>query len=110
IRCNETIKFGLLLRKALALGADLLATGHYARTDQGPDGYRLRRAADERKDQSYVLYQLGQEELRVLRFPVGDWAKAQVREKAGALGLGTALTQESQEICFGADCNYRKPR
>src|SRR3989442_1420518 len=53
IRCNETIKFGLLLRKALALGANLLATGHYARIDQGPDGYRLRRALDQRKDQSH---------------------------------------------------------
>jgi len=107
IRCNETIKFGLLLRKALALGADLLATGHYARIDQGPDGYRLRRAIDDRKDQSYVLYQLGQEELGVLRFPIGDWTKAQVREKAGALGLITALKPESQEICFVADGSYR---
>src|SRR5207237_8826426 len=88
-------------------GADLLATGHYARIDQGPDGYRLRRAVDERKDQSYVLYQLGQEELRVLRFPVGDWAKDQVREKAGALGLVTALKPASQEICFVADGSYR---
>jgi tRNA-specific 2-thiouridylase len=107
IRCNETIKFGLLLRKALALGADLLATGHYARIDRGPEGYRLRRAADDRKDQSYVLYQLGQEELRVLRFPLGEWAKADVREKAGALGLVTALKPESQEICFVADGSYR---
>src|SRR6184192_3382311 len=107
IRCNETIKFGLLLRKALALGADLLATGHYARIDQGRDGYRLRRAVEERKDQSYVLYQLGQEELSVLRFPIGDWAKAQVREKAGALELKTALKPESQEICFVADGSYR---
>jgi len=107
IRCNETIKFGLLLRKALALGADILATGHYARIDRGPDGYRLRRAADERKDQSYVLYQLGQDELGFLRFPIGGWAKAEVRQKAGALGLITALKPESQEICFIADGSYR---
>jgi tRNA-specific 2-thiouridylase len=107
IRCNETIKFGLLLRKAMALGADRLATGHYARIDRGADGYRLRRAVDERKDQSYVLYQLGQEELGVLRFPIGDWSKAEVREKAGALGLVTALKPESQEICFVADGSYR---
>jgi tRNA-uridine 2-sulfurtransferase len=107
IRCNETIKFGLLLRKAVALGADLLATGHYARIDRGSEGYQLRRAVDERKDQSYVLYQLGQEELGVLRFPVGDWSKAEVREKAGALGLVTALKPESQEICFVADGSYR---
>ena len=107
IRCNETIKFGLLLRKALALGADLLATGHYARIAQGPDGYTLRKAVDARKDQSYVLYQLGQEELRVLRFPIGDWSKARVREKAAALGLATARKPESQEICFVADGSYR---
>jgi tRNA-specific 2-thiouridylase len=107
IRCNETIKFGQLLRKALALGADLLATGHYARIERGPDGYALRTAIDERKDQSYVLYQLGQEELRVLRFPIGDWSKAHVREKATALGLATALKPESQEICFVADGSYR---
>src|SRR5205814_7306328 len=68
---------------------------------------RLRRAVDDRKDQSYVLYQLGQEELRVLRFPIGDWSKAEVREKAGALGLVTALKPESQEICFVADGSYR---
>jgi tRNA-specific 2-thiouridylase len=107
IRCNETIKFGLLLRKALALGAEVLATGHYARIDQGPDGYALRKAVDERKDQSYVLYQLGQQELHVLRFPIGDWTKAAVREKAGELGLVTALKPESQEICFVADGSYR---
>ena len=107
IRCNETIKFGLLLRKALALGADLLATGHYARIEQQPDGYALRKAVDDRKDQSYVLYQLGQEELAVLRFPVGDWSKGQVRQQAAALGLVTALKPESQEICFVADGSYR---
>jgi tRNA-specific 2-thiouridylase len=107
IRCNETIKFGLLLRKALALGADALATGHYARIGHTRDGYTLHKAVDERKDQSYVLYQLGQEQLSVLRFPVGDLTKAQVREKAGVLGLKTALKPESQEICFVADGSYR---
>ncbi|HEV2014477.1 MAG TPA: tRNA 2-thiouridine(34) synthase MnmA [Candidatus Dormibacteraeota bacterium] len=107
IRCNETIKFGLLLKKALALGAGLLATGHYARILEGPAGRTLHKAVDERKDQSYVLYQLGQEELGVLAFPIGDWTKAQVREKASALGLVTALKPESQEICFVADGSYR---
>jgi tRNA-specific 2-thiouridylase len=107
IRCNETIKFGLLLRKALALGADALATGHYARITPAPDGYALRKAVDQRKDQSYVLYQLSQEELRVLRFPVGEWTKERVREKAAALGLVTAAKPESQEICFVADGSYR---
>ena len=107
IRCNETIKFGLLLKKALALGADVLATGHYARIGADPEGYRLHTAVDDRKDQSYVLYQLGQAQLRVLRFPVGDFTKAQVREKASALGLTTAAKPESQEICFVADGSYR---
>jgi tRNA-uridine 2-sulfurtransferase len=107
IRCNETIKFGLLLKKALALGADALATGHYARIGQGAAGYTLHTALDERKDQSYVLYQLGQEELGVLRFPVGDFTKAQVRERAAVLGLATATKPESQEICFVADGSYR---
>src|SRR5947209_191370 len=107
IRCNETIKFGLLLRKALALGADALATGHYARIERGPGGYTLHRAVDERKDQSYVLYQLGQAQLGLLRFPVGQWTKEEVRAKAGELGLVTALKPESQEICFVADGTYR---
>jgi tRNA-specific 2-thiouridylase len=107
IRCNETIKFGLLLRKALALGADVLATGHYARIEETHDGFVLKRAADARKDQSYVLYQLGQDELRALRFPIGAWTKAQVRARAAELGLVTASKPESQEICFVADGSYR---
>jgi tRNA-uridine 2-sulfurtransferase len=107
IRCNETIKFGLLLKKALALGADLLATGHYARIAEGSAGYTLHTAVDGRKDQSYVLYQLGQEELGVLAFPIGDFTKAQVRDMASALGLVTATKPESQEICFVADGSYR---
>ena len=107
IRCNEKIKFGLLLRKALALGAGALATGHYARSRTGPDGYTLHQAVDERKDQSYVLYQLGQDDLRVLRFPIGEWSKDQVRQKAAGLGLITASKPDSQEICFVADGSYR---
>jgi tRNA-specific 2-thiouridylase len=107
IRCNETIKFGLLLKKALALGADALATGHYARIARGSAGYTLHTAVDDRKDQSYVLYQLGQQELGVLEFPIGEFTKAQVREQASALGLITATKPESQEICFVADGSYR---
>ena len=107
IRCNETIKFGLLLRKALALGAEALATGHYARIKRAPDGYSLHKAIDDRKDQSYVLYQLDQRQLAVLRFPIGDWSKTEVRARAAELGLITALKPESQEICFVADGSYR---
>jgi tRNA-specific 2-thiouridylase len=107
IRCNETIKFGLLLKKALALGADALATGHYARIDEAAGEFLLKKGVDQRKDQSYVLYQLGQEELRSLRFPLGGWTKAEVRRRAGELGLVTAGKPESQEICFIADGSYR---
>ena len=107
IRCNQTIKFGLLLRKALALGADVLATGHYARVEETGDGFALKKAVDRRKDQSYVLYQLGQKELGALRFPIGEWTKTEVRARAAELGLVTALKPESQEICFVADGSYR---
>ncbi len=107
IRCNETIKFGLLLKKALALGADVLATGHYARIEEGEESLVLKKAVDQRKDQSYVLYQLGQRELRSLRFPIGALTKAEVRARAAELGLVTALKPESQEICFVADGSYR---
>ena len=107
IRCNEQVKFGLLLRKALALGADAIATGHYARVEWAGDRYLLKKAVDVRKDQSYVLYQLGQVELGRVRFPVGHWTKDQVRARARALGLTTADKAESQEICFIADGSYR---
>jgi tRNA-specific 2-thiouridylase len=107
IRCNEKIKFGLLLEKATAMGADLLATGHYARIEQADGEYRLLKALDPRKDQSYVLYQLGQSELSHLRFPVGDFTKDEVRGKADELRLFTARKPDSQEICFIADGSYR---
>lgn len=107
IRCNEAIKFGLLLRKALALGADALATGHYARIERHSDGYTLHKAIDDRKDQTYVLYQLDQRQLSLLRFPIGHWSKRDVRARATELGLVTALKPESQEICFVADGSYR---
>src|SRR4029077_13770062 len=83
------------------------ATGHYARIGSGPGGYTLHTAVDHRQDQSYVLYPLGQDELRVLAFPIGDFTKAEVREQASALGLVTATKPESQEICFVADGSYR---
>ncbi len=107
IRCNEKIKFGLLLKKAFALGAAALATGHYARVDRTPEGYVLLKGVDARKDQSYVLYQLGQQELAAVRFPVGELTKKEVRDRAAMLGLPTASKPESQEICFVADGSYR---
>lgn len=96
VRCNEHVKFGPLLARARALGADVLATGHYARTLDGG----LWRAADEAKDQSYFLFAMGLPALRHVRFPLGTWHKDQVRARARALGLANADTPDSQELCF----------
>lgn len=101
IACNEHIKFAALVDKARGLGADALATGHYARLCRGPDGrLRLRRAADRCKDQSYVLYPLPREELGFFRFPLGELEKPRTRALARELGLPVADKPDSQEICF----------
>jgi tRNA-specific 2-thiouridylase len=96
IECNRTIKFDRLLQRAGALGFEALATGHHARVADG----RLRRGVDRAKDQSYVLHVLGTDALRRVLLPVGDLTKAQVRERAAALGLRTAAKPDSQEVCF----------
>jgi tRNA-uridine 2-sulfurtransferase len=107
IACNRAIKFDLLLRRVTAMGIDVLATGHYARIDRGPSGrYRLLRAADPRKDQSYVLASLTQEQLARLRFPAGEHAKPQVRQIARRHGLCVADKPDSQEICFVPKGDY----
>jgi tRNA-specific 2-thiouridylase len=108
ISCNSEVKFDLLLRKARSIGAAALATGHYARVERGDDGYRLLRAVDPGKDQSYVLYGLGQEELRDARFPLGTWRKPDVRALARELGLLTADKPDSVEICFVTGGDYRE--
>jgi tRNA-specific 2-thiouridylase len=103
IECNRHLKFGKLLRRATALGFDAVATGHHARVERGAGGgglYRLLRGADPAKDQSYVLYVLGQSELARTRFPVGHLTKAQVRARAAELGLVTAGKPDSQDVCF----------
>jgi tRNA-specific 2-thiouridylase len=100
VRCNQWIKFDTLLERARALGADVLATGHYARVREAGGRYRLLRGADPNKDQSYVLWMLGQEELAASRFPVGDLTKPETRRVAAELGLRTAAKPDSQEICF----------
>jgi tRNA-specific 2-thiouridylase len=108
ITCNEDVKFGLLYRKARALGADYLATGHYARIAGDQDlGFRLLKGGDPWKDQSYVLYQLGQEELGHVKFPVGALSKSDTREQARRRGLITADKPDSQDLCFIADGGYR---
>lgn len=100
-RCNGEIKFGAFLRLAEERGADLVATGHYVRTERGADGrWRLRRGLDRAKDQSYMLHMLGQEALARSRFPVGAMPKAETRRLAAAFGLPTAAKPDSQELCF----------
>jgi tRNA-uridine 2-sulfurtransferase len=108
LACNRHIRFDRLLRRALSLDADYLATGHYARIEHGADGYRLCSGRDADKDQSYVLYMLGQEELRQVLFPLGAFTKAQVREMARQRGLPVAEKDESMELCFVADDDYRR--
>ena len=96
VRCNERIKFSALSDRALALGFDAVATGHYARLSQG----RLRRAVDPGKDQSYVLGVLTAEQLRHAVFPIGDTPKAAIREEAAHRGLAVADKPDSHDICF----------
>jgi tRNA-specific 2-thiouridylase len=101
VECNRSIKFGVLATRARALGFDALATGHHARTRRMDDGsYRLLRGVDGAKDQSYVLYMLGQSELATTLLPVGELTKAEVREHATRLGLRTAAKPESMDVCF----------
>ena len=120
LECNRHVKFRHLVQRAKALGADCLATGHYARIVHADDGweeqgegrkderrrYRLLRAVDDRKDQSYVLHTLNQEQLAFLRFPLGGLTKPRVRELARAFGLPVADKAESQEICFVGKGSY----
>ena len=107
-RCNRYLKFEALQRRGLQLGADRVATGHYARVVRDDDGrYLLRRGRDSEKDQSYFLFDLTQEQLAHAMFPLGDFAKGEVRSMAAQFGLRVAAKAESQEICFIPDGNYR---
>lgn len=107
LACNEHIKYRTLLDRALALDAGYLATGHYARVLHGPHRHRLLRAADDAKDQSYVLYTLGQAELARLLFPIGDYTKDEVRRIAARWRLPVADKPDSTEICFVPNNDYR---
>ncbi|MGA8634843.1 MAG: tRNA 2-thiouridine(34) synthase MnmA [Candidatus Dormiibacterota bacterium] len=101
VRCNQRIKFGVLLERARAAGATHIATGHYARTGRRGALVTLHRARDARRDQAYVLHRLDQQQLRRAVFAIGgDDSKAGVRAEAAALGLGTAAKPESQDLCF----------
>jgi tRNA-specific 2-thiouridylase len=104
LRCNEKIKFAAVLDRALALGFDAVATGHYAQLRTGPDGLiEMHRATDHGKDQSYVLGVLDQQQLRHSMFPLGDTDKPAVRREAEARGLLVADKPDSHDICFVAD-------
>ncbi len=122
--CNRSIRFGFLMQRALALGADYMATGHYARVVSpecrvpSPEGasqtsglrtgdFRLLKGRDEKKDQSYVLHVLGQKDLRRAMFPCGGFVKAEVRELARKFNLPTAERAESQDLCFLTQGDYR---
>lgn len=107
VMCNEKVKFGNLWAKAKAIGAEYIATGHYAIVDHLPDRSVLRKGRDPRKDQSYFLFSLRQEQLRRSLFPLGGMEKSEIRAIARKLGLKTADKVDSQEICFVPGNDYK---
>ena len=101
IECNRHIKFDRLMNRAKSLGFEKIVTGHHARiVKQKDDTFRIARAVDEAKDQSYVLYMLNQSQISSLHLPVGEMTKDQVREKADSLGFRVATKPDSQDVCF----------
>jgi tRNA-specific 2-thiouridylase len=104
VRCNQRVKFGVLLARAQAIGATHVATGHYARIGRRAESWTLHRAAEAGKDQSYTLHRLDQAQLGAALLPLGDVGrKSEVRAEASALGLVTAAKPDSQELCFVGD-------
>jgi len=106
--CNRAIRFGFLLKRALVLGAEFMATGHYARVRRVGERFQLLRGLDSQKDQSYFLHALSQEQLAHVLFPLGELTKERVRAIAGRRGLPVAEQPESQDLCFLADGDYRR--
>ncbi len=106
IDCNRYIKFDKLFERAQVLGCDCISTGHYARIEKTGGKFVLKKALDETKDQSYVLYSMTQEQLAHTLFPLGSLTKAQVRGAAGAAGFINAQKPDSQDICFVPDGDY----
>lgn len=106
VRCNQTVKFKDLLAVARDLGADCMATGHYIRRIDGPDGPELHRARDGGKDQSYFLFATTREQLEFLRFPLGHYDKDHTRKLAVEMGLNVAAKPDSQDICFVPEGRY----
>ncbi|WP_328284466.1 tRNA 2-thiouridine(34) synthase MnmA [Paenibacillus tarimensis] len=108
VMCNREIKFGDFLKKALSLGADYLATGHYARVERSGSGVRLLRGVDAGKDQTYFLHALSQEQLSKAMFPIGHLPKPEVRRIAEEAGLATAKKKDSTGVCFIGERNFKE--
>lgn len=106
VRCNKTIKFAEFLRKSRALGADYIATGHYAKVEKQEDRYLLKKSEDEKKDQTYMLYNLTQEQLAHTLMPCAAYEKTEIRSIAEKIGLDVFRKKDSQEICFIPDNNH----
>lgn len=106
VDCNRYLKFQALYEKGLELGCDIVVTGHYAKVEKKENIWLLKKAKDDRKDQSYVLYNLRQEQLKRVRFPLGDLSKNEVRKIALEQGFINADKKESQDICFVPDGDY----
>jgi tRNA-uridine 2-sulfurtransferase len=108
VMCNKEIKFKAFLEHAMSLGADYVATGHYAQVEYRDGEYKMLRGADENKDQTYFLNQLGQEQLSKVMFPLGHLKKAEVREIAKRANLATAGKKDSTGICFIGERNFKQ--
>ncbi len=107
VKCNQVVKFDYLAERAMAFGAELLVTGHYARRVEVGGRLSVARSLDKQKDQTYFLFGMTQEQLARTAFPLGEFTKEQTREYARKLGLATAEKPESQEICFVPKDDYR---
>ncbi len=106
VECNRTLKFGAMMEKMHELDADFVVTGHYARVVCENGEYKLKKAVDESKDQSYFLYMLTQEQLKHIKFPLGEYSKPEIRQIAEENDLITARKKDSQDICFVPDGDY----
>ena len=108
LACNDRLKFDFLMNRAVALGADFVATGHYARVRESAGVYRIERGSDSSKDQSYVLYTLTQNQLARLLLPTGGYTKDEIRQLAADADLPVADKPDSQDICFISAGNYKE--
>lgn len=106
VECNRTLKFGAMMEKMSELEADYVVTGHYARVVFEDGEYKLKKAVDESKDQSYFLHILTQEQLKHIKFPLGEYTKSEIREIAENNGFTNAHKKDSQDICFVSDGDY----